>query len=121
MVTYDEHFEICSLVGTLASRWGFVFLIGSHAKRKKLFVLKSDILCSGHLHIVLGREDGSSLAGHVVGDYEPDDDDGYYDEDVSGRSQDGVIAKSVVYPGILIQMHPNSISSHDEQFLQIQI
>jgi len=42
VVTYDEHFEICSLVGTLAS--------------------------SGHLHIVLGREDGSSLAGHVVGD-----------------------------------------------------
>ena len=31
-------------------------------------VLKSDIFCSGHLHIVLGREDGSSLAGHVVGE-----------------------------------------------------
>ena len=25
---------------------------------------------SGHLHIVLGREDGSSVAGHVVGDYD---------------------------------------------------
>jgi len=42
VITYDEHFEICSLVGTLSS--------------------------SGHLHIVLGREDGTSVAGHVVGD-----------------------------------------------------
>ena len=25
---------------------------------------------SGHLHIVLGRKDGSSVAGHVVGDYD---------------------------------------------------
>merc|ERR1719341_3234582 len=43
VITYDEHFEICSLVGTLSSS-------------------------SGHLHIVLGREDGTSVAGHVVGD-----------------------------------------------------
>ena len=39
--TFDEYFEICSLVGTLAD--------------------------SGHLHVVLGREDGSTISGHVVG------------------------------------------------------
>ena len=43
--TFNEHFEICSLVGTLS---------GS----------------AGHLHIVLGRADGSTLSGHVVGDCE---------------------------------------------------
>ena len=43
--TFDEHFEICSLVGTLS---------GS----------------AGHLHIVLGRADGSTVSGHVVGDCE---------------------------------------------------
>ena len=41
VVTFEEHFEICSLVGTLSA--------------------------GGHLHIVLGRADGSTLAGHVVG------------------------------------------------------
>jgi len=43
--TFDEHFEICSLVGTLS---------GS----------------AGHLHIVLGRSDGTTVSGHVVGDCE---------------------------------------------------
>jgi len=43
VVTYDEHFEICSLVGTLSGE-------------------------GGHLHIVLGRSDGSTVSGHVVGD-----------------------------------------------------
>eukprot|EP00090_Calanus_glacialis_P005233 TRINITY_DN14044_c0_g1_i1.p1 TRINITY_DN14044_c0_g1~~TRINITY_DN14044_c0_g1_i1.p1 ORF type:complete len:151 (-),score=55.52 TRINITY_DN14044_c0_g1_i1:78-530(-) len=41
--TYDEHFEICSLVGTLSGE-------------------------GGHLHIVLGKDDGSTISGHVVGD-----------------------------------------------------
>merc|ERR1712233_146115 len=41
--TFDEHFEICSLVGTLSGE-------------------------GGHLHTVLGRADGSTLSGHVVGD-----------------------------------------------------
>ena len=44
-MTYHEHFEICSLVGTLSGE-------------------------AGHLHIVLGRQDGSTLSGHVVGDCE---------------------------------------------------
>ena len=43
VVTYEEHFEICSLVGTLSGQ-------------------------AGHLHVVLGREDGSTLSGHLVGD-----------------------------------------------------
>ncbi|XP_054257892.1 bifunctional protein GlmU-like isoform X4 [Macrosteles quadrilineatus] len=43
VVTYDENLEICSLVGTL-----------SHD--------------GSHLHAVLGRADGSVVAGHVVGD-----------------------------------------------------
>jgi len=43
--TFDEHFEICSLVGTLSG-------------------------AAGHLHIVLGRSDGSTVSGHVVGDCE---------------------------------------------------
>eukprot|EP00092_Neocalanus_flemingeri_P092007 GFUD01116731.1.p1 GENE.GFUD01116731.1~~GFUD01116731.1.p1 ORF type:complete len:151 (+),score=51.62 GFUD01116731.1:137-589(+) len=43
IVSYEEHFEICSLVGTLSGG-------------------------GGHLHIVLGREDGSTVSGHVVGD-----------------------------------------------------
>ena len=38
---WKEYFEICSLVGTLAD--------------------------SGHLHTVLGREDGSTISGHVMG------------------------------------------------------
>merc|ERR1719427_1094537 len=42
IVTYDEHFEICSLVGTLSGD-------------------------GGHLHIVLGKDDGSTISGHVVG------------------------------------------------------
>ena len=42
--TFDEHFEICSLVGTLTS--------GGMA----------------HLHTTLGRKDGSTVSGHVVGD-----------------------------------------------------
>ena len=49
-------------------------------------VLKADIVCSGHLHIVLGREDGSSIAGHVVGDYDIDDDD---DDDTDDDGDDG--------------------------------
>merc|ERR1712083_551841 len=40
--TFDEHFEICSLVGTLSGE-------------------------GGHLHIVLGRADGTTLSGHAVG------------------------------------------------------
>ena len=43
VVTYEEHFEICSLVGTLSGQ-------------------------AGHLHVVLGRADGSTLSGHLVGD-----------------------------------------------------
>ena len=39
-----EKMEICSLVGTLGA--------------------------GGHLHIVLGREDGSTISGHVIGDLE---------------------------------------------------
>ena len=39
---WKEYFEICSLVGTLAD--------------------------SGHLHTVLGRVDGSTISGHVMGD-----------------------------------------------------
>ena len=39
---FDEYFEICSLVGTLSG--------------------------SGHLHTVLGKEDGSTISGHVVSD-----------------------------------------------------
>ena len=42
--TFDEHFEICSLVGTLTSGW------------------------MAHLHTTLGRKDGSTVSGHVVGD-----------------------------------------------------
>ena len=45
VVTYQEHFEICSLVGTLSGE-------------------------AGHLHIVLGKADGTTLSGHVVGDCE---------------------------------------------------
>lgn len=44
VATFDEYFEICSLVGTLCSTG------------------------SGHLHTVLGRGDGSTVSGHVVGD-----------------------------------------------------
>jgi len=40
-VELTEKMEICSLVGTLGG--------------------------SGHLHIVLGREDGSTISGHVMG------------------------------------------------------
>merc|ERR1711874_639342 len=43
VVKFQEHFEICSLVGTL-------------------------VLSGAHLHIALGREDGSTVSGHVVGD-----------------------------------------------------
>lgn len=39
---FDEYFEICSLVGTLSG--------------------------SGHLHTVLGKEDGSTISGHVMRD-----------------------------------------------------
>ena len=39
---FQEYFEICSLVGTLSA--------------------------SGHLHTVLGKEDGSTISGHVIGD-----------------------------------------------------
>ena len=42
MKKFDEFYEICSLVGTLSGK--------------------------GHLHTVLGREDGSTLSGHVLGD-----------------------------------------------------
>ena len=45
VVSYNEHFEICSLVGTLSGE-------------------------AGHLHIVLGKSDGTTLSGHVVGDCE---------------------------------------------------
>ena len=41
MEQWKEYFEICSLVGTLAD--------------------------SGHLHTVLGRADGSTISGHVMG------------------------------------------------------
>ncbi len=44
--TFDEHFEICSLVGTLSP--------------------SSDAF---HLHATLGRQDGSVVAGHVVKDF----------------------------------------------------
>ncbi|XP_023322520.1 uncharacterized protein LOC111696939 [Eurytemora carolleeae] len=40
-VDLEEKMEICSLVGTLGA--------------------------GGHLHIVLGREDGSTVSGHVMG------------------------------------------------------
>ena len=49
---------------------------------------------SGHLHIVLGREDGSSVAGHVVGDYDrhcaSDDDSNLSTDDESDFSIDDV-------------------------------
>ena len=45
---------------------------------------------SGHLHIVLGREDGTSVAGHVVGDYDhhcaSDDDSDLSTDDESDFS-----------------------------------
>ncbi|XP_059094894.1 bifunctional protein GlmU-like isoform X1 [Tigriopus californicus] len=46
--TFNEHFEITSLVGTFSSE----LLEG----------------CECHLHITLGRADGSTLSGHLVGD-----------------------------------------------------
>lgn len=45
-MTLKEHFEICSLVGTI-----------------------SKVGCS-HLHVTLGRDDGTSVSGHVMGDME---------------------------------------------------
>ena len=45
--TLDEHFEICSLVGTITND-------GSHL--------------SSHLHTTLSRNDGSTVGGHVVSD-----------------------------------------------------
>ena len=45
VATFSEHFEITSLVGTLSG-------------------------IAGHLHITLGRADGSTVSGHVVGDCE---------------------------------------------------
>ena len=47
---------------------------------------------SGHLHIVLGREDGTSVAGHVVGDYDRhcDDDSDLSTDDESDFSIDDV-------------------------------
>ncbi len=42
--TFDEHFEILSLVGTVSGG-------------------------NGHLHISLGRHDGSVIGGHVMGDH----------------------------------------------------
>ena len=50
---------------------------------------------------MLGREDGSSLAGHVVGDYHPHHVD------------DGVIAKSRDKFNLVI---PTSILNPDKQF-----
>ena len=44
-----------------------------------VFILS--LLCSGHLHIVLGREDGTSVAGHVVGDYHHNGHDYHDDRD----------------------------------------
>ena len=43
--TFNEPFEICSLTGTLTSNGN-----------------------GCHLHVTLGRGDGSSVSGHVVGD-----------------------------------------------------
>ena len=45
--TLNEHFEICSLVGTITND-------GSHL--------------SSHLHTTLSRNDGSTIGGHVVSD-----------------------------------------------------
>ena len=45
--TLDEHFEICSLVGTITND-------GSNL--------------SSHLHTTLSRNDGSTVGGHVVSD-----------------------------------------------------
>ena len=45
--TLDEHFEICSLVGTITND-------GSQL--------------SSHLHTTLSRNDGSTVGGHVVSD-----------------------------------------------------
>ena len=44
MQTFDEWFEILSLVGTLSGD-------------------------RGHLHISLGRKDGTVVGGHVIGDH----------------------------------------------------